>query len=93
MQREGEIVITFPFSYHAGFNHGFNCAESANFATPNWMQWGRRARVCRCRPSSVEIDMDWMAQVLGLAGGGRVGLVGGGGGRRGGVGFERPTAT
>jgi jumonji domain-containing protein 2 len=53
LQSEGEIVITFPYSYHAGFNHGFNMAESANFASESWVEWGERARVCRCRPSSV----------------------------------------
>lgn len=48
-QEPGEIMITFPFGYHAGFNHGFNCAESTNFATPRWVEYGKRAAHCKCR--------------------------------------------
>lgn len=40
--REGEFVIVFPGVYHAGFNHGFNCAESVNFASERWLDWGRK---------------------------------------------------
>jgi [histone H3]-trimethyl-L-lysine9/36 demethylase len=48
-QEPGEIMITFPFGYHAGFNHGFNCAESTNFASERWIEYGKRATHCHCR--------------------------------------------
>lgn len=58
VQREGEFIITFPGSYHAGFNHGFNCAESLNFAVDSWISRGSKATVCQCKPDNVRIDMD-----------------------------------
>ncbi|XP_058834810.1 probable lysine-specific demethylase 4A [Topomyia yanbarensis] len=57
-QEPGEIMITFPYGYHAGFNHGFNCAESTNFATERWIEYGKRASVCNCRPDMVKISME-----------------------------------
>jgi len=41
-QEAGEFMITFPFSYHSGYNHGYNCAESTNFATERWIEYGKR---------------------------------------------------
>lgn len=51
-------MITFPYGYHAGFNHGFNMAESTNFASPRWVEYGKRASQCRCRQDTVKISMD-----------------------------------
>ncbi len=41
-------MITFPFGYHAGYNHGFNIAESTNFATERWVEYGKRCTVVSC---------------------------------------------
>ncbi|XP_038132391.1 lysine-specific demethylase 4A isoform X2 [Cyprinodon tularosa] len=57
-QEAGEFVVTFPFAYHAGFNHGFNCVESTNFATQRWIDYGKRAKLCSCRQDTVKISMD-----------------------------------
>jgi hypothetical protein len=43
VQRENQIVVTFPRGYHGGFSHGFNCAESSNFALPTWLEYGSRS--------------------------------------------------
>ena len=44
----GGFLITYPRGYHAGFNLGFNCAESVNFALDSWIELGRKARACNC---------------------------------------------
>lgn len=60
VQHAHEFVLTYPYGYHAGFNLGFNCAESVNFALPSWIDLGRTADYCRCplAQESVHFDMD-----------------------------------
>lgn len=57
-QEAGEFIITFPYGYHSGYNHGYNCAESTNFAMPRWIDYGKKASQCYCRPDMVKIKMD-----------------------------------
>jgi hypothetical protein len=58
IQFPGEFMVTFPGSYHAGYNHGFNIAEATNFATERWIDIGRHANRCCCRPYSVFINVE-----------------------------------
>lgn len=63
LQTAGEFVITWPASYHAGFNHGLNVAESSNFAIEKWLESGIKARYCKCRPYVVHINMERMSEL------------------------------
>lgn len=57
VQRPNEFIITFPRGYHMGFNLGYNLAESTNFASQRWIDYGKDAVLCDCNKDSVKIDM------------------------------------
>ena len=58
VQEPGNFIVTFPYGYHAGFNQGLNCAESTNFASLRWIEYGKKAKRCLCRKDMVQINMD-----------------------------------
>ena len=47
VQHPGDLVLTFPRAFHAGYNEGWNCAEAVNFAMMDWVMFGQKA-VRRC---------------------------------------------
>ncbi|GAA6019759.1 hypothetical protein JCM10207_009254 [Rhodosporidiobolus poonsookiae] len=62
-QLPGEFILTYPKGYHSGFNLGFNCAESINFATQRWLEIGKMAKACKCIDDSVNIDVSiWLRE-------------------------------
>ncbi|KAH9729329.1 putative lysine-specific demethylase JMJ16 [Citrus sinensis] len=42
-QSPGEFVLVFSGSYYSGFDCGFNCSESVNFAPIEWLPHGQNA--------------------------------------------------
>lgn len=57
VHNEGEFMITYPYGYHAGFNYGYNLAESVNFALDDWFPFAEKTRKCECISDSVGINV------------------------------------
>lgn len=56
IHKQGEFMITYPYGYHAGFNYGYNMAESVNFALDDWFAFADKARKCECISDAVGIN-------------------------------------
>ncbi|GAV03793.1 hypothetical protein RvY_14172 [Ramazzottius varieornatus] len=55
-QRPGDLVITFPYAYHWGFNSGHNLAEARNVTTKDWIPFGLAAKKCKCHPDPFPVE-------------------------------------
>ena len=66
VQHKGEIMITWPSSFHGGFNAGFNIAEAVNFVPEPlldfYLGYARKAGFCKCRPDSVTLNIPWLEE-------------------------------
>lgn len=56
IHNQGEFMITYPYGYHAGFNFGFNLAESVNFALDDWFEFAPKTQKCECIHDAVGIN-------------------------------------
>lgn len=61
-QEAGQFIVTFPYGYHAGYNHGYNAAESTNFASERWIEYGKRCS--RVRKSCYKNCSSYLVQVF-----------------------------
>ena len=57
-QKAGEFVATFPRAYHQGFNLSLNFSEASNYGSQRWLKFGRKAKLCTCRPSNLNFTME-----------------------------------
>jgi hypothetical protein len=58
VQRPGDLVLTMPGAYHAGFAHGFSVAESSNFADAAWLETTGRQAAQRMAQAGVQPAFD-----------------------------------
>ena len=57
-QHVGELMVTFPQGYHAGYNIGPNIAEAINFITASWVPLGKMAGRCECHANTLHINFE-----------------------------------
>ena len=48
IQREGEMIVTYPYTAHSGFKCGWNVQEAANFGDEFWIEPAIFAPTCEC---------------------------------------------
>ena len=44
-----KFFLVLPYSYHCGFNLGYNIAEAVNYATVDWIPFGKKSVNCDCK--------------------------------------------
>jgi histone demethylase JARID1 len=62
LQRPGEIVLTFPESYHQGVSVGFNISEAVNMACPSWLDFtGKAMKIYMATREKIPVfPVEWM---------------------------------
>ena len=43
------FFLVLPYAYHCGFNLGYNIAEAVNYATVDWIPFGKKSVNCDCK--------------------------------------------
>jgi hypothetical protein len=56
--RERRVYNNFSILISCWFQPWFNMAESTNFASPRWVEYGKRATLCHCCKDTVKINME-----------------------------------
>ncbi len=64
VQHQGQMVITFPFAYHQGYNSGPNIAEAIGYATERWEVFIREGlyencQKLRCMVEPMKMDLQF----------------------------------
>ena len=71
VQHQGEMVITFPFAYHQGYNTGPNIAEAIGYASDRWEVFIREGlyencQKLRCKVEPIKMDLEFAKRPRGL---------------------------
>ncbi|KAI5807571.1 hypothetical protein DFH27DRAFT_523201 [Peziza echinospora] len=57
-QRPGDMIVTFPWAYHQGWNQGLNVAEAIGYGDKGWEGWVRSYKICgkRCPVPPIKLE-------------------------------------